>query len=62
MKKTLSISISSVEQNQDKKLVDLLRNNGYAAGLANYGKKPSIRTDAPWDVIVKLTLEVHPPM
>lgn len=45
-----------------KKLVDLLRNNGYAAGLANYGKKPSIRTDAPWDVIVKLTLEVHPPI
>ncbi len=41
-----------------KKLVDLLKNDGYKASLANYGKKPSIRTDAPWDKIVKFALEI----
>jgi|TARA_B110000211_G_scaffold224787_1_gene276206 tRNA(guanine-26,N2-N2) methyltransferase len=45
-----------------KKLVEVLRQTGHQASLANYGKKPSIRTDAPWDVIVKLSLEIHPPI
>ena len=41
-----------------KKLVKSIIDSGYCASLANYGKKPSIRTDAPWDLIVKLALDV----
>ena len=45
-----------------KKLVKSIIEAGFSASLANYGKKPSIRTDAPWDLIVKIALEIHPPM
>ena len=45
-----------------KKLVKSIIEAGYSASLANYGKKPSIRTDAPWDLVVKIALEIHPPM
>jgi len=45
-----------------KKLVKLLKESGYKASLVNYGKKPSIRTDAPWDVIVNTALFIHPPI
>jgi tRNA G26 N,N-dimethylase Trm1 len=41
-----------------KKLVSAIINSGYRASLANYGRKPSIRTDAPWDLIVKLALDI----
>ena len=40
-----------------KKLVKKISDSGYCASLANYGRKPSIRTDAPWDLIVKLALD-----
>ena len=40
-----------------KKLVERISDSGYCASLANYGRKPSIRTDAPWDLIVKLALD-----
>lgn len=45
-----------------KKLVKSIIEAGFSASLANYGKKPSIRTDAPWDLVVKIALEIHPPM
>ena len=40
-----------------KKLVKGIMDYGYCASLTNYGRKPSIRTDAPWDLIVKLALD-----
>lgn len=45
-----------------KKLVKSIIEAGFSASLANYGKKPTIRTDAPWDLVVKIALEIHPPM
>jgi tRNA G26 N,N-dimethylase Trm1 len=38
-----------------------LRRADYRAAVAHYGK-PAFRTDAPWDDIVRISREVHPPM
>ena len=40
-----------------KKLVELLKSNGYRASLTSM-QKPSIRTDAPWNEIVKYSKDV----
>ena len=40
-----------------KKLVGLLKSNGYRASLTSM-QKPAIRTDAPWNLIVKYSKEV----
>ena len=42
-------------------MAEALRRAGHRAAVAHYGK-PAFRTDAPWDVIVRTSGEVHPPM
>jgi len=44
-----------------KKMVELLIDAGYRAGLANYGR-PAFRTDAPWDYIGEAAFSLQPPM
>lgn len=44
-----------------KRMVSLLREAGYRAGLANYGR-PAFRTDAPWDDIGEAAFSLQPPM
>jgi len=42
-------------------MAEALRREGHRAAVAHYGK-PAFRTDAPWDVVVGTSREVHPPM
>ena len=42
-------------------MAEALRRAGHRAAVAHYGK-PAFRTDAPWDVVVGTSREVHPPM
>ena len=42
-------------------LANCLEERGFRAGLTHYGN-PSIRTDAPWDVVVEAALSLQPPM
>ena len=42
-------------------MADALRRADYRAAVAHYGK-PAFRTDAPWDDIIRISREVHPPM
>lgn len=44
-----------------RRMVELLRDAGYRAGLSNYGR-PSFRTDAPWDHIAEAAMSLQPPM
>ena len=42
-------------------LADCLEERGFKAGLTHYGN-PSIRTDAPWDLVAEVALSLQPPM
>ena len=42
-------------------MAEALRQADHRAAVAHYGK-PSFRTDAPWDDIIRISKEVHPPM
>jgi tRNA G26 N,N-dimethylase Trm1 len=42
-------------------LADCLEEKGFKAGLTHYGN-PSIRTDAPWDLVAEVALSLQPPM
>ena len=44
-----------------RRIVDMLREAGLSAGVSSYGR-PSFRTSAPWESIVKAAMSIQPPM
>ena len=44
-----------------RRMVDILNEAGYSAGVSSYGR-PSFRAIAPWEAIVEAAMSIQPPM